>query len=92
MKRIKVISLKNLVNCRLLILIFFLSCSHSVQKKEVKYIPKPSDSKAVLDLAHASYTKGCVQAHHKFGVKKVFYECGKKATHYINEIRSIIEQ
>ncbi len=66
------------------------SCSH-YEKTRKKCIPDATDSAAVLGLVHASYLKGCVDAHHTLGKKNIFFQCGEKASAHMDEIRGIIE-
>lgn len=69
------------------LIIMNTSCSQLMRKNK---IPEVSNSAAVLNFGHASYVKGCVDAHHRFGIKKIYFECAEKAKEYIKEMETIV--
>lgn len=70
------------------ILFIFVSCSHVTKKPHEDSLVSVH---AALNHIHASYLKGCVDAHRKLKRLPSFEHCRDKATEHRDEVRSIME-
>ena len=71
--------------CKMSLLICLVqACAHHK-------IPRPSETTAVLNLVKQAYIKGCVDTHHLYKKKKIFYQCVDQSKPYIKDIFDIIK-
>lgn len=74
----------------LLLLAFFVSCSHTPKKHY------PPDGLVTVDTAldhiRASYLKGCVDTYHSLKIPKIFEYCRDQAQKHRDDVQELIER